>query len=998
MLTLVAVTVLSVWVVPPVLRGQIEQRAAVALGRPVTVGEVAFNPLQLAITIEELRVTERDGAAWLGWESLRINLQAWALVRGMIGFDAIDLDGFELRVARDAAGQLNFADLLEQETTGAVGEKREPFAILIDALNVRNARISFVDASHGGEPFVMALGPVSFSLAGFHTVGDPDAPYDFVATTEAGETLSWRGTLSATPLRSQGVIELGGIQLAKYAPYYRPFTGVEVRDGRVHLVVDYGVSLTGAGLGLTLQNGTIRLDDLALGAPGAAEPLIVAPQLEASGFDLDWAQQTVAVDALSWTGGSVQLVQNEAGLSLVDLLMPAPRESASPAVASTSPGWQVKIAATELKSVAVQWRDERLSTPAEINFDSFSATLKEVDSGRLDRMVQVGLDVNLANGMGALHATGEVSLVPFRPALDVKVEDLALATGNAYLRAATGYDLRDGRLSVGGALGSANGALVFRGNGAVSATTVLSEAGASLAQWESLSADGVSWVAEPLTVEVDQVRWVRPDVVVQIDPQGQLNWASSRPAAAPVEIVAAAPLPTPPGRPVMRVNRVELVQAQLDFADASLVRPAATRITDLSGELTGLSSVEMAKGRASLRGKANGSGSLVIEGDFNPLGQPAYTDLRIDFDRIDLSPLDGYVSHYAGYALQRGRLTLDIDFKLQDRRISSESVATLDGFTLGSKVISPDATTLPLPLALKLLRDAKGQIVLDIPVAGELDDPEFRIGRVVWRVIGNLLTKAATAPFGLLGSLVGGSASEDLAEQSFAAAQSELNEAAIQKLDTLAAALTDRPDLTLGIRGEYEPESDAKAWRPQIVENQLRTRATPAEWTEASGWIGKARTGHLVNLYLEVFGEAPIDVARSVAPPESVGPTEVQPESEPPEQAAGEADETLVGWIRRVLGGGKREAVAVSPDTPAPASAVVPASDPVLPALVLLPDEEIARRLIEVVQIGEPELLRLAEARARAVRDHLIAAGIVATRLEVEQPATGASRVALELR
>ena len=985
-------TVLSVWVIPPVLRGQIQRRTEEALGRPVSVGRVAFNPLRLVVTIDGLEVREVDGSAWLGWDRLRVNLQAWALVRGVLGFDAIELDGFEARIAIDSAGRLNFADLLPEEPAEAESAEGDPLAVLIGSLAIRDARILFVDASRGGEAFVTTLGPLSFSLEGFHTVGDPNAPYDFVARTEAGETLSWRGTLSATPLRSQGSIELGGIQLRKYAPYYREFTGAEVRDGALHFVADYALEVSGTGVGVALTKGNLRLDDLALGQPGVADPLVSVPQLEAIGLGLDWSQQTLAVESLVWTGGRVRLVQDDAGLNLVKLLVPGGGGDDHNSASTSQPGLRVTVGSTELKDVAVQWRDETLSKPAEVDVASLSATVKAVDSARLDRMVQVGVDAVLANGGGTMRAIGEASVAPFRPALDVELDRLMLALGNAYLRDAVGYELEQGQLSLGGSLGAVNGALVFRGNAALSATKLQAAAGEKLAQWESLSVEGVSLVLEPLTVEVDQVRWVRPDLMVRIAPDGRLNWAPTSPS----EVVAAAPSIAP--LPVIRVNRVELVQARLDFADASLVRPAVSLITDLSGELTGLSSVELAKGKASLRGKANGSGGIAIEGDFNPLGRPAYTDLTIDFDRVDLSPLDGYVSHYAGYALQHGRLTLDIDFKLKDRVIRSESVATLDGFTLGSKVDSPDATGLPVPLALKLLRDGKGQIVIDIPVAGELDDPEFRIGRVVWRVIGNLLTKAATAPFALLGSLVGGGAPEDLDEQLFAAAQTSLSETAIQKLDTLATALNDRPGLTLGIRGEYEAQSDALAWRPQVLEERLQERATSGEWTPQGGWVGKARTGQLVNLYLQVFGEPPVESPANESLVQAAVEPPVKPAVQANAQPDGGTDETLVGWLRRVLGGSKRSTgdVEAGPEeNPQPA---VARPESVLPAMVVLPDEEIARRLIEAVQVGEEELRSLATARAAAVRDHLIAKGISPSRLVVEEPLAGAARVKLDLR
>ncbi|MCC5023840.1 MAG: DUF748 domain-containing protein [Candidatus Synoicihabitans palmerolidicus] len=284
---------------------------------------------------------------------------------------------------------------------------------------------------------------------------------------------------------------------------------------------------------------------------------------------------------------------------------------------------------------------------------------------------------------------------------------------------------------------------------------------------------------------------------------------------------------------------VELVEGRVALADQSLAPPAKLAVETLSGMLTGWSTEEPGKGELSLQGKVNGTGPVAIRGAFNPLSRPAYSQVKIDFDRIALLPLDGYIGKYAGYGLERGRMSLDIDFELKDRELRSETVATLYDFTLGTKVENPDATKLLVSLAVALLKDAAGEIVIDVPVRGNLDDLEFRVGRVVWRVITNLLTKAATAPFAMLGALVGGDAEVAWAEQSFEAGGAELNEQVIQNLDTLAQALRDRPALNLTIVGSYDRMEDERALRPMILEQELRERGVGGTVHPREGLVGE---------------------------------------------------------------------------------------------------------------------------------------------------------------
>lgn len=988
---LVVLSLLSWWVVPVVVKGQIESRGTAALARTVSVEEVAFNPFNLAVTVRGLQVEDPAGGTWVSWQRLRVNPRVWSLVRGRLGFDAIELDGFVGRVAIGADGALNFADLVEAVTAEAgdgagEAEAAEPMQIEIGALAVAEARIEFSDASLE-RPFASTLGPVSFTLTDFHTVGDPEAPYQLVAETEAGERFSWRGDLSATPLRSEGEVELAGLQLAKYGPYLAAMTPVTLQSGELQLSAKYTVRVVEAGLDLRLEDGAIHLIELAAALPDQSEPSLQMADLTVSGLKLDWLANALQVGEISWQGGAVRAVNRAEGIDLLQALVP-PAAAAGEETTSELPALQVQIDRLKVAGVAASWRDEALKQPTELGLADLTAQVDGLNLSDLTKPVRLGLQAALANDGGHVAATGELALAPLRPALAVSVENLAVAAGSPYAQELTGIGLPAGRLDLKGSVGTAGDSLVFRGDVGLVGMRVATMSDETLAQWESLRSEGINFVLEPLTLEVDQVRWVRPDLSLSIRQDGSLNWATDPSFATEPEVAIAAQLPADGTEPVIRVHQVELVEAQINFRDGSLVMPAGSHLTDLSGTLSGLSSVEIGKGKAELHGKANGSGAVAITGDFNPLGRPAFTDVQIKFQRVDLSPLNGYVGHYAGYALKGGRMSLDVDFKLKDNAIDSETVVTLDDFNLGAKVASPDATKLPVGLALKLLRDTNGQIVIDVPVQGSLEDPEFRFGRVVWRVITNVLSKAATAPFAMLGSLVGGGAAEDLDEQVFAAASAELSPTAIQKLDTLAKALAARPGLNLVITGEYDPAADRRAWQPMVLENRLRESAAAGQWSPEAGWAAGARSNRLVNLYLDVFGDPPIDAAATMAAVEAAQGAEPPLAGDEPEPDRA----SFLAVLRRWFGGGAKAEPTEGEAGGESATATV------APTVQLLPEAEIERRLVAAVEITDAQLAELAMARAAAVRDYLGGHFIGRERLTVESAAPGGSRVKLELQ
>ena len=190
---------------------------------------------------------------------------------------------------------------------------------------------------------------------------------------------------------------------------------------------------------------------------------------------------------------------------------------------------------------------------------------------------------------------------------------------------------------------------------------------------------------------------------------------------------------------------------------------------------------------------------------------------------MDLTPTSPYAGKYAGYGIAEGKLNLDLDYHLVGKKLISKNVITLDRFTFGDQVNSPDATHLPVRLAVAILKDRDGKIVLDVPIQGSLDDPKFRIGKVVSRAVVNILEKVATSPFSLLGAAFGGG--EDLGWQDFAAGRAELTRRTDKnRLDTLVKALDARPALKLEISGSIDPDGDREGLQRAALDQEIRAR------------------------------------------------------------------------------------------------------------------------------------------------------------------------------
>jgi hypothetical protein len=266
-----------------------------------------------------------------------------------------------------------------------------------------------------------------------------------------------------------------------------------------------------------------------------------------------------------------------------------------------------------------------------------------------------------------------------------------------------------------------------------------------------------------------------------------------------------------------------VTDGNVDFSDYFIEPNYSANLTGLAGSIG-----EMRAGQPAdlkLDGRIDNTGTVKIAGRIDPIGEPLSLDVRADAADIDLPALSPYSGKYVGYGIEKGKLSASVEYKVESGQLSAQNRIVLDQLTFGEPIESPDALKLPVLFAVSLLKDSRGVIDVQLPISGSLDDPQFSVGGLVLKIIGNLIVKAVTAPFALIGGLVGASG-EELSLVEFAAASAALDQGARDRLATLAKALAERPGLRLDISGRSTP-ADREAL--QIAELERRLAALGAE-------------------------------------------------------------------------------------------------------------------------------------------------------------------------
>jgi hypothetical protein len=994
------------FVLPRVAKSQIETRVGALLGREVSVAKVRTNPLAFSVTLEGFSVKEPDGSAeFVGWERLYVNAEFWTSLVGAWRVREVALDGFRARAVVNPDGSLNVSDLLDTFAgaagggeEGAPAETKAARPVVVGSVAVKQASVSIADDSRG-RPFRTQIGPLDFTLTDFHTGGAGEAPYRFAAVTEAGERLEWSGTLKAAPFRSEGTLRLAGIVPGKYAPYHAPFMQADVRRGTLNVGGRYEVDLAEGARVLRWFEGDIALRDMELVERASGRLVLALPSLAVSGIEVDAEARRAAIARVAIEGGKLHARREVDGtLNLERMARPDPAETpttvgdpSGPAgTEPPAPAFALTLDELAVKGFAAEWIDLAAPWPAQADVTSLDLTVAKVTNAEGAAM-PLSLALSWAPA-GTVEVQGDVTVLPAVAAnLSVKATGVSLVPLGPYVEGFV--NARVGR----GTLSTTSQARVVLSDGraewsAESEVTIddLSVedpgSGDEIAGFAQLALTGIQ--ANPAAITVAGVTLRAPRAVALVDEQGALNLAGLMKTPAGGEgtpAPAEAPAPSAPA-PVIELRRVALEGGDFRFADRSIQPNVRLALADVNATVIGLSSATRARGDFDLKASVDGVGPVAVTGRLDPLGPSPLVDLKVDFRNVDLPAFSPYSAKYAGYELSRGKLKLDVAFRMDGPRLDSSNVVTLDGFTFGAPSNSPEATKLPVRLAVALLKDQEGQIVIDVPVQGRTDDPEFRVGRVVMRVIVNLLTKAATSPFALLGSMFGGGG-EELAFQEFRPGTTVLLESEQAKLATMIKALNDRPALNLAIQGSVDVANDAAGLRKARFETILRSRlglgpeaALPDEAAYAAA----------VKAWFDEEYPPGTEDGTPLPPP----PPKVEPPP-PPEGVVARVIDTLSGRSRRE----QREA---EEENARRAAAYATALEMV--AAQGLPLETMEARLTERIEIGAEDLRALAAARAAFVRDYLVESGQIAPErlflVEANEPekATSGPRTLLTLQ
>lgn len=499
----------------------------------------------------------------------------------------------------------------------------------------------------------------------------------------------------------------------------------------------------------------------------------------------------------------------------------APAANADAKPAEPAKPWHVILRDTQLRGYKAHLADRAPAKPVNLEVGPLDLDLQNLDSG-LTSPLQLKLKTGLGP-RGLIEASGQVIPNPLSGKLKVSTRDIDLRIAQAYIEPFIRLELRSGLLASDLNVDlKGTDPLAFSLNGSAQVTqlhTLDTLKSRDFVKWTKLTLDGLAYkhgdslVIQTVSLEEPYARFI-------INEDRSTN-VSELIIAQPESSSSSANKGSGSGgnsKPLgIRIGGVKINNGSANFADLTLRPDFATAIQQLGGEIGTIDNRNPAPASVDVKGKVDKYAPVTIKGSLNPFSPLEKLDIATSFKRVELTTLTPYSGKFAGYRIRKGRLNLDLHYQITQGKLKADNKVLVEHLQLGEKVDSPDAVDLPVKLAVALLKDANGNIDIQLPVEGDLNNPQFSVMPIVWQTLRNLVVRAVQAPFKFIAGLAGGG-DEDLGSVVFGPGSSELDSAAQANLDKLVGALKQRPALKLEVEGVAAAASDG----PPLADKRLK--------------------------------------------------------------------------------------------------------------------------------------------------------------------------------
>jgi hypothetical protein len=827
-------TVIGFFVVPPILKSYLLETLSKTLNRQVSLSDISLNPYTLTLTLRGFEIKEPQGEkTFVSFDECIVNLDIRSVYRRAPVVEEFIVRKPYAHLVRNKDKTYNFSDLLALMKEEPKEEKKEPFPFSVNNIVIENGSIDFIDS-----PFDTT-----------HTVRDLHIAIPFIsdipeyvdiyvqprlAATVNGDPYSLEGKTKIFKDSHETIfnILIEDFDIPFYLAYVPHELNISVPSGKVDVQSTITFSMSPDKHPAISVAGNVALREFVL-QDKKKNSIAGLKRLDVVMIALEPLQSKFHFAKIAIDSPELNVLREKSGTINLLTLVPPKKEEAKQAKeeakAEEKPLPTLILDDFELKGGKLTYRDDVPQVPINSLVQALTVKGENISTVK-DSQGKLSVSMDLNKGFGSVAVNGPIGLNPLFAHLDVDLKKVRIRPYQEYFTEYFRVNFTNGDISAKGTVSAIKAPekdLSVKYDGTfllANVATVDKVNGDDFMKFKSLFLKNLSAGYNPLFVRIKDISLADFYLKIILNDDGTLNLKNvANPEAAGQE-QAAEPKPAPlkkeeAAQPEekqeylgdilaknIEINRITIQNGTVVFDDRHIKPNYSSTLTELTGRITGVTSITTKPADVDIRGKIGRHIPMEMTGKVYPFKSNLFVDLKASLRDFNLSPLTPYSGKYAGYKIEKGSLSFDLKYLINGTKLDADNKVVIDQLTLGDRVDSPDATKLPVGLAIVLLRDSEGKINLDIPLTGHTDDPEFSVWRIVLQVIVNILTKVATAPFALLGAIFGGG--EELSYIEFDPGSTVLSDASMKKIETLAKALEAKPALKLDVVGGVDMERD----------------------------------------------------------------------------------------------------------------------------------------------------------------------------------------------
>jgi len=775
----------ALYVLPDIVKSYLERKAGELIGGEVHVGMVETQPFALALTVRDFSVANKT--VKLTWDSLYVNTRLSSIPMRSIRLDELRVHSLNIALEFDEKSSLSQFDSAKE---AFLAQANEPF--YIEHFIIQSGTLEILDKRNKNEQPIVIKPIKPISLKKFSKQYSPDGDLEFDLN---GAFFRWNP--------SKREMEVRRLDILQFSDFYERHLPFVLQNGTLDLRTVYRL-VEEPKLGFELENAKLVLNNPTLLAD-SSKFAMKASSIQFGTLQFSTLKRTISTD-------NIILDSVNANYSFIKVPMQPPPELFE---FIRHNDWLIKIDSIQTKQASIKLVDSVAAPAVAYNLNVERLLLTDI-ANHADNPVHVHL-LSLLNGSAELDLQGELHLFPLQANGTLNIKDFPLIDLQSYLTQATWLTLRQGL---------ANGTFDMRWDPATD--TLLFSGDMEIDSLRLLGRDNNNLVG------MQQVGIKGLDAMFAPNPHLQISTANVQ---APVMYLTRLANSTANFSQIMKqksksgadmpwdIKQINFSRGTIYLTDRNPATPFSQRMTAVHGS--------MRNSNLSLQGKMGGYAPFSMNGLVKLSGKHPQINLKAESANQDLVDFSPYSGRYAGYRISKGQMALQVDYKVQNNKVHGKNHIIIQHLTFGEKVESPDATNMPVRLGAALLSDKDGVIDLDIAIEGDLDDPEFSVGGLIWKIIKNLLGKAVSAPFKSLMSLVG--SNSDPENIVFAPGSGYLGQEQIEVLKNLSQALIQRPQLQVDVRGNADSITDGNVLKEaQLLGTLTRNMPAGSKWTAAS--------------------------------------------------------------------------------------------------------------------------------------------------------------------